>query len=166
MISSGGWWVGVGVREGQQLLSHLSLSRMFQSGLVLVCWSQLTASFSFSCSPSALSFSVVNILRGKSSSATITERSPLLRFSQDDRRVDPLQLLSTSPQTRPCCSREGKEQRKRSKLTFHVCILYISNVKEARVFPGQLTLTEASGAQTQLNPNLVSFGASFALPPV
>ncbi|XP_044056235.1 P protein [Siniperca chuatsi] len=29
-------------------------------------------------------FSVVNILRGKSNSANITERSPLLRFSQDD----------------------------------------------------------------------------------
>ncbi|XP_075901657.1 P protein [Nelusetta ayraudi] len=30
------------------------------------------------------SFSVVNILRGKTSSANISERSPLLRFSQDD----------------------------------------------------------------------------------
>lgn len=31
------------------------------------------------------SFSVVNILRGKTSSANISEHSPLLRFSQDDR---------------------------------------------------------------------------------
>lgn len=30
------------------------------------------------------SFSVVNILRGKSTSANLTEKSPLLRFSQDD----------------------------------------------------------------------------------
>lgn len=34
-------------------------------------------------------FSVVNIFRGRNGSAAITERSPLLRFSQDDRWVTP-----------------------------------------------------------------------------
>ena len=48
----------------------------------------------FVCSPFTLrhSFSVVNILRGKNTSAAITERSPLLRFSQDDRWVNGFQV--------------------------------------------------------------------------
>lgn len=35
------------------------------------------------------SFSMLNILRGKTNSANLSERSPLLRFSQDDRWVNP-----------------------------------------------------------------------------
>lgn len=76
----------------------------------------------FICPPYTLrnNFSVVNILRGKSSSASITERSPLLRFSQDDRwvKVNPHQVLSTSsPQTSPCCYRKGKLKKKKKQTT-------------------------------------------------
>ena len=45
---------------------------------------------SIACFFSRHNFSAVNILRGKTNSANLTERSPLLRFSQDDRWVPAL----------------------------------------------------------------------------